>query len=262
MPSAGYLTVIQTGRSIMANFIINTIKNVVNNKVSEIKTAFRQGKNIIQAAVSAQTLGLTTDQVVAVALDEAKKYTSITSSGVEFRIVLNDDDEFVNRIKTWRESAEQHLHRKFKILSQFQTGRKFLDDQARQAAFNAALQICGETLTQEKDGKDSVYIYADVLCCIWFLLARNGESWDEVVRQIVRHEFRHMRQFLRLRERGGNGYVLLAYDVDVANPDYLNRITEKDAWGNQSREPKDQDALEPVVDQIIEKFPKAFRSVA
>jgi hypothetical protein len=69
-----------------------------------------------------------------------------------------------------------------------------------------------------------------------------------------------MRQFLRLRERGGNGYVLLAYDVDVANPDYLNRVTEKDAWGNQSREPKDQDALEPVVDQIIAKFPKAFRA--
>ena len=246
----------------MANFIINTIKTAINNKVEEVKTAFIQGKNIIQAAITAQTLNLTTDQIVEVALDEAKKYTSITSSGVEFKVVLNDDDEFFNRIKTWRESAEQHLHRKFKILSQFQTVRGFLDDQARQAAFNAALQICGETLTQEKDDKDSVYIYADVLCCIWFLLARSGESWDEVVRQIVRHEFRHMRQFLRLRERGGNGYVLLAYDVDVANPNYMQRITEKDAWGNQSREPKDQDALEPVVDQIIAKFPKAFRSVA
>lgn len=239
----------------MANFIINAIKNVVVNKVEDIKTAVRQMTNIIQAAILAQTLGLTTEQVIAVALDEAKKYTSYG----EFRIVRNSDDEFVNRIQAWREFGEGNLNKRLGFLTRFQNVQNWTKEIARQSALKLSSQIAGETLTIEHDGKDAVYIYADILTAIWFLFAKEGESWEEIVRQIVRHEYRHMRQFLKLRERGGNGYVLLAYETDVSEVNYHGRVTERDAWANQAREPEDQDPLDPVIDEIIAKFPKAFR---
>ena len=237
--------------------MFNTFKNVVNNKVNDVKTALRQTKNIIQAAISAQTLGLTTDMVSAVALDEAKKYTSY---GVEFRIVRNSDDEFVNRIQAWREFGEGNLNKRLGFLSHFNTVRNYTHEIARQSALKLASQVGGETLTIEHDGKDAIYIYADIICAIWFWWAKEGEDWTECVRQIVRHEYRHMRQFLKLRERGYNGYVLLAYETDVSEFDYRNRVTERDAWANQARELEDQDPLDPVIDEIIAKFPKAFRA--
>lgn len=235
----------------MANFIINTIKTAISNKVEEVKTTIRQTKNVIQAAVSAQTLGLTTEQVVEVALDEAEKYRSY---GVEFRIVLNNDDEFVNRINAWKEFGESNLNKRLGILTHFENVRNFSRQAARQSALNLATQIAGETLTIEHDGKDAVYIYADVLSSIWFLLAKEGEDWQEIVRQIVRHEFRHMLQFLKLRERGYNGYVCLVYETDISDMDYRNRITERDAWNNQAREPGDQDPIDPVIDALVAKF--------
>lgn len=237
----------------MANFI-NAIKNVVVNKVNEVSNVIRQTKNIMAAAATASTLNLTSDMVIAIARDEAKKYTSY---GVEFRIVRNSDDEFVNRIQAWREFGEGNLNKRLGFLTRFQNVQNWTKEVARQSALKLASQIAGETLTVEHDGKDAVYIYADILTAIWFLLAKEGESWEEIVRQIVRHEYRHMRQFLKLRERGYNGYVLLAYETDVSEFDYKNRVTERDAWANQAREIEDQDPIDPVIDEIIAKFRRA-----
>lgn len=231
--------------------MFKTLKNVVVNKVNEVKTVIRQTKNIVQAATIASTLNLTSEMVANVAMDEAKKYRHL---GVEFRVVLNSDDEFTNRIQVWREFGANNLRKRLGILARFDKVQTWIHEVAREAAFKSATQIAGETLTVEHDGKDAVYVYADLLSAMWFMIAKEGENWEEVVRQIVRHEFRHMRQFLRLRERGYNGYVLLAYETDVSELNYHARVTERDAWANQTKELEDQDPLDPVIDEIIAKF--------
>lgn len=112
----------------------------------------------------------------------------------------------------------------------------------------------GETTTTEQGSSDCVVLYYSTFADKWWTLGLL--DWREAVRQIIRHEFRHVRQIIELRRRGGSCYVQKALEahmrVNMFN--YKKDPMEEDAYANQAFPPSDQSEIGPAVDKIVANF--------
>lgn len=84
-----------------------------------------------------------------------------------------------------------------------------------------------------------------------------GNTWQEAVRAIVRHEYRHVQQIKELRRRGGSDFVIKAFKAHgKVSPFYGYKTDpmEKDAFGNQNLAPANQSSIKEAVDEIIANF--------
>lgn len=201
---------------------------------------------------------LSVEEITAIAYNEAEKYSGY---GFDFKIVKNGDVEMQEVEQERREKANSLFTQKHFLLKRFDLGKKFIDEAVRSTLEQIYRMSFAETFTVEKNGKDAVYFYIDSFRKAWTLLASNGETCEQLVREIVRHEFRHVLQIKKLRERGGSGYILLMYDVNNRTQ-YLNRTIEIDAYKNQKLEPNEQDPIDPIIDKVVAQFPYMLRRSA
>jgi len=124
---------------------------------------------------------------------------------------------------------------------------------SRTQLFNASL-YAGFTVPAEVGGQDTVVFCLHVFKVGWFGFA---STWQEAVRQLVRHEFRHVAQIEELRRRGGAQYVQRALEAHTkVSPlwGYQKDPMEADAYANQEYAPADQSDIEAAVDKIVANF--------
>lgn len=124
---------------------------------------------------------------------------------------------------------------------------------SRAQLFQASL-YAGITVPAEQAGQNMVLFCLHVFKWGWYNF---GGSWQEAVRTLVRHEFRHVSQIEELRRRGGAEYVQKALSAHTrVSPfwGYKSDPMEADAYKNQAYAPADQSDLKAAVDKIVANF--------
>lgn len=117
--------------------------------------------------------------------------------------------------------------------------------------------LFAETMTVEQGGSiDEVVFYYDYFAEKWWALDPDLRDWRLAIKQIVRHEYRHVEQIKELRRRGGADYVHKALKahmrVNIFN--YRSDPMEADAYANQAYASADQSDLMAAVDKIVANF--------
>lgn len=125
---------------------------------------------------------------------------------------------------------------------------------ASRAQLVQASLYAGLTVPAEQAGRDMVIFCLHVFKWGWYSFA---PTWQEAVRTLVRHEFRHVRQIEELRRRGGAEYVQKALSAHTrVSPfwGYKSDPMEADAYANQAYAPADQSGINEAVDKIVANF--------
>lgn len=187
----------------------------------------------------------TADQVERLIKIESAKYANL---GFSINLIRKSSDVFQQCKKRWGKNTSEVVAKKFGLIGKLTGFSAMLMDATLPAMENG---LAGETLVYEVNGVDAVNFYIDLFVEKWNYLAEHEEdTWQDCVRAIVRHEFRHVKQFLELRKRG-NGYVLLAFSKDIEEIDYLNKLLERDAFRNQWMSDDEQDNIKAVIDNLV-----------
>ena len=113
-----------------------------------------------------------------------------------------------------------------------------------------------ETMTVEQGSLDEVVFYYDFFVEKWWALNPDLRDWKLALKEIVRHEYRHVEQIKELRRRGGAQYVhrALKAHTRVNIFTYKSDPMEADAYANQAYAPADQSDLMVAVDKIVANF--------
>lgn len=113
-----------------------------------------------------------------------------------------------------------------------------------------------ETCSTEHGGEDVVKVYYDVFSENWWNINLESRDWRSAIREIIRHEYRHVAQIKELRRRGGSKYVSNAFNAHmrVSLFTYKKDPMEADAYANQKYAPADQSDISCAVDKIIANF--------
>lgn len=116
--------------------------------------------------------------------------------------------------------------------------------------------LFAETMTVEQGGIDEVIFYYDYFAEKWWALNPDLRDWKLAIKEIVRHEYRHVEQIKELRRRGGAQYVhaALKAHMRVTILNYKSDPMEADAYANQAYAPADQSDLKAAVDKIVANF--------
>lgn len=116
--------------------------------------------------------------------------------------------------------------------------------------------LFGETTTVEQGKLDEVVFYYDYFVEKWWALNPDLRDWKLAIKQVVRHEYRHVEQIKELRRRGGAQYVhaALKAHMRVNVFTYKNDPMEADAYANQAYAPAYQSDLMVAVDKIVANF--------
>lgn len=187
----------------------------------------------------------TVEQVEKLIRSEVKKYDGF---GFEVNLIRRDTEAFDQTKVRWQTTTAENLKKKFGFFGKV-TGLSAILSEAAVPSMERGM--AGETLVYEVNGKDAVNFYIDVFVNMWFYLAEHySDTWQSCVKAIVKHEFRHVKQFLELRRRG-NGYVLMAFSRDIEEIDYLNKHLEIDAFQNQWLEDEKQEDIKAVIDRLV-----------
>lgn len=209
----------------------NKAGEFVSKKVDYIKEQVQIAKNVQVVLKDAESFAVDEVQIVNWVLDEAAK-CQCRVHGFELRIVTNAQLT-AERLPIFRSRAKEGLMRKVGIFGKINKVESFVSTVADLGTTSFAQSMAGETLCREMDGEDAVYIYPEQLRMLWWqLAAKRCENIESIVRQIVRHEFRHAEQILAIRKVGGEELVRKMFDLEM-NTSYDDRIMEKDAWAEQ-----------------------------
>lgn len=117
--------------------------------------------------------------------------------------------------------------------------------------------LFAETMTVEQGGRiDEVVFYYDYFAEKWWALDLSIKDWRLAIKEVVRHEYRHVEQIKELRRRGGSEYVhaALKAHMRVNIFTYKSDPMEADAYANQAYAPSDQSDLGTAVDKIVANF--------
>lgn len=106
------------------------------------------------------------------------------------------------------------------------------------------------TVTKEKQDIDIILFIIDNIREDYNMI---DKDWKKAIRILVRHELRHVAQFIELRKRGGEEYVIKALSL-TDKYGYLDSPIELDAYANQDKELQDQFPIEIAVDEIVKSF--------
>lgn len=154
------------------------------------------------------------------------------------------------------EEVKTALEKKAGILRHIPWVAKKIEETAKVCDGKASDAFFAETCSTEQGKEDVVYIYFDLFKAKWWAVDFEERNWRLVLRQLVRHEYRHVAQILELRKRGGSEYVKKAFDahmrVNMFN--YKSDPMEADAYKNQKYAPSDQSEIGEAVDKIIANF--------
>lgn len=148
------------------------------------------------------------------------------------------------------------LMRKAGLLRHIPWVRRKIDAIAKECDGKTNQAFYAETTTVEQGFKDEVVLYYNLFQNKWWGINPDIRDWRLAVREIIRHEYRHVEQFKELRRRGGSDYVLCALTahmrVNIFN--YRSDPMEADAYANQAFAPSEQSDVRVAVDKIVSNF--------
>ena len=172
-------------------------------------------------------------QISAWAIDEAAKIQARIHG---FNLYIADYDKLLEQLPATKASLQIVYMEKAGILGYFSIIQHVVKTISEVQATQKVKATMGQCQWVEKhDPEDCVLIYPEQIQKMWTSLKKKDETIEEIVRQIVRHEYRHAEQVKALREVGGSDLVIAVFEHD-AMFEYQNQITEKDAFGEQHLE--------------------------
>lgn len=211
----------------------NLIQKVVDFAAEHSTTVKEQldaYKGIQKALSDTESFKATEVDVVNWALDEAAKCQTRIHG---FKLVLGTSADIDKLVVKTQVKTKESFMKKIGIFGRIGKVEMTIEKVANFAAASALSAFAGCTFCTEVDNEeDAIYIYVEQLHRLWWQLAKRGESIEEIVRQTVRHEFRHAEQILAMRKVGGSDLVKRMMDLEMETA-YNDRIMEKDAWSEQ-----------------------------
>ena len=214
----------------MFKSIVNKINSFVQNQKAQAQ-AEKEAQNARFNAMIDPANDLDLAQITNILLDEAAK-CQVRIHG--FKFIVGTEKNMNARKPVFEMRVKSVVMEKLGIFGKINKVEKLVDQVSYYAMLNATQGLMGETMTVEMDGEDTIIIYPEQIKALWIYGIRHGEtSIEEIIRQIVRHEFRHAEQFIAIRKAGMD--VKKVIKIDCARQ-YDQRLIEKDAWAEQHKE--------------------------
>ena len=198
----------------------------LKNLANDIKKEVEKYQNIYNAAKSGITP--TAEDVKTWVADELDKLNIPNSYLVHFA----SPTDYADLYKSVYNDTVKYYREKAGVLNKFKFVRDFITGMGQGAAQRTECYM-GITTFREEAGTDEVIFYIDHIVRYWGTLAfEQGDTPEEITRQVVRHEIRHAHQFNRLRQIGGSELVRKVWAKEQSIS-YTARATEADAFGGQ-----------------------------
>ena len=217
----------------MANIIKKVAQKLVMlvaDHCDSIKTVIDNQRGIQAALKRTEDFEVDEVQITSWILDEAVKAQQRVHG---FDIEIGTYADLRENLPRTIEATKAYLMKKVGLLGHIGFVKTKVDKLAKSTAVSTVNSMVGQTNWVEKgDPTDSVMMYPSQLRGSWWSLAIHGEGIEDIVRQMVRHEFRHAEQIQALRKIGGSDLVKKVVELDETLP-YNKRITEMDAWNEQ-----------------------------
>lgn len=173
------------------------------------------------------------DQITLWVIDEVQKLTE-ARKGCGFQVFIGTVEELRDQIKATQDVFYEVFLAKTKWFGRFKCVQRGCRAAAASYGQNFIENLMAQSCWVEKgDRLDAIIFYPEQMARLWTKVAKGGETIEAVVRQLVRHEFRHAEQVIELRRVGGSQLVVKVVEYDLQR-EYSRRVMERDAWEGQS----------------------------
>lgn len=212
--------------------LVKKAASKINDVVKEVKDQVSAIQNIRKALSDQESMNMDEVQITNIILDEAAK-CSFKAPGFTFKVGTYDD--LRNELPAMEQKTRENLLNKVGVLRRINKVEEICNQMATAACQDLVGKIMGLTKFEEEYNSDVIYVFPEQLKSLWWAIAKRGENIEEIIRQIVRHEFRHAEQILAIRKTYGSDAVKLAFERE-SNSSYGTGPMEKDAWEGQHLE--------------------------
>ena len=169
-------------------------------------------------------------QITNIVLDEAAQ-CAFKAPGFSFKVGTYED--LRKELPKMEQKTRENLLDKVGVLRRINKVEEICNQAATAACQDIIGKIMGLTKFSEEYDADVIYIFPEQLKSLWWAVAKHGENIEQIIRQIVRHEFRHAEQIIAIRKTYGSDAVKRAFEKESKESAYGTGPMEKDAWEGQ-----------------------------